>query len=124
MLTVASRAGLDAGGLACLGEVMGSYVYHLGPRGRRHGLGSLGREVEARIPAGAVDDAGQLAMSRMPTDAEPFPARGIFGVPVRSLAHRGAGPTAALFAIGALAGAGRSDHPIATPGIVLPLTYR
>ena len=109
-------------GHAPLGMVMGSCVYHIAHQRTFSAIGNIGRNVEIPQFTEALYDARELAMSRMQAEAEELQAEGIVGVQLLSLPHRWGGHTTEFFAIGTAVRPIRSDHQIATPQLVLPLT--
>ncbi|HWN31444.1 MAG TPA: heavy metal-binding domain-containing protein [Pseudonocardia sp.] len=109
-------------GYAPLGMVMGSCVYHIAHQRFWQTIGNIGQNVEIPQFTEALYDARELAMSRMQAEAESLDAEGIVGVQLLSLPHRWGGHTTEFFAIGTAVRPLRSDHTIAKPQLVLPLT--
>ena len=109
-------------GYAPLGMVMGTCVYHIAHQRFWQAMGNIGQNVELPLFTEALYDARELAMSRMQAEAEELHAEGIVGVQLRSHGHRWGGHTTEFFAIGTAVRPLRSDHRIATPQLVLPLT--
>ena len=109
-------------GYAPLGLVMGTCVYHIAHRGVLATMSTVGSNVEIEQYTEALYDARELAMSRMQAEAEALQAEGIVGVQLLSLPHRWGGHTTEFFAIGTAVRPLRTDHTIAKPSLVLPLT--
>ena len=111
-------------GYAPLGMTMGTCVYHIAHQRFWQAMGNIGQNVEIPQYTEALYDARELAMSRMQAEAEQLGAEGIVGVQMRSNTHRWGGHTTEFFAIGTAIRPLRSDHVIAKPQLVLPLTDR
>jgi uncharacterized protein YbjQ (UPF0145 family) len=109
-------------GYAPLGMTMGTCVYHIAHQRFWQAMGNIGQNVEIPQYTEALYDARELAMSRMQAEAEQLGAEGIVGVQMRSNTHRWGGHTTEFFAIGTAVRPLRSDHVIAKPQLVLPLT--
>ena len=111
-------------GYAPLGMTMGTCVYHIAHQKFWQVVGNVGQNVEIPQYTEALYDARELAMSRMQAEAEELGAEGIVGVQMLSNTHRWGGHTTEFFAIGTAVRPLRSDHVIAKPQLVLPLTDR
>ncbi|MEV6849405.1 heavy metal-binding domain-containing protein [Actinoplanes sp. NPDC051411] len=111
-------------GYAPLGMTMGTCVYHIAHQRFWQAMGNIGQNVEIPQYTEALYDARELAMSRMQAEAEALGAEGIVGVQMLSNTHRWGGHTTEFFAIGTAVRPLRSDHVIAKPQLVLPLTDR
>jgi uncharacterized protein YbjQ (UPF0145 family) len=111
-------------GYAPLGMTMGTCVYHIAHQKFWLVVGNVGQNVEIPQYTEALYDARELAMSRMQAEAEALGAEGIVGVQMLSQSHRWGGHTTEFFAIGTAVRPLRSDHVIAKPQLVLPLTDR
>jgi uncharacterized protein YbjQ (UPF0145 family) len=109
-------------GYGPLGMVMGSCVYHIAHQRFWQAMGNVGQNVEIPQFTEALYDARELAMGRMQAEAEQLHAEGIVGVQLLSLPHRWGGHTTEFFAIGTAIRPLRTDHTIAKPQLVLPLT--
>jgi uncharacterized protein YbjQ (UPF0145 family) len=109
-------------GYAPLGMTMGTCVYHVAHQRFWQAMGNIGQNVEIPQFTEALYDARELAMSRMQAEAEALEAEGIVGVQMLSNTHRWGGHTTEFFAIGTAVRPLRSDHVIAKPQLVLPLT--
>jgi uncharacterized protein YbjQ (UPF0145 family) len=113
---------LLASGYAPLGMTMGSCVYHIAHQAMTAKIANTGSNVEVVPYTQALYDARELAMSRMQAETEALAAEGIVGVQLLSLPHTWGGHTTEFFAIGTAVRPIRSDHTIAVPQLVLPLT--
>jgi len=111
-------------GYAPLGPVLGRCVYHIAHQRFWQAVDNTGQNVEIPRVTEALDDARELAMSRMQAEAEHLSAEGIVGVQLLSLPHRWGGHTTEFFAIGTAVRSLRADHIIAKPQLVLPLVDR
>jgi uncharacterized protein YbjQ (UPF0145 family) len=109
-------------GYAPLGLVMGTCVYHIAHQRMAQKIATVGNNVEIPQYTEALYEARELAMSRMQAEAEALGAEGIVGVQLLSLPHHWGGHTTEFFAIGTAVRPIRSDHTIAAPTLVLPLT--
>jgi uncharacterized protein YbjQ (UPF0145 family) len=109
-------------GYAPVGMVMGTCVYHIAHQRFWQAMGNVWQNAEIPQFTEALYDARELAMTRMQAEAEQLNAAGIVGVQLLSLRHRWGGHITEFFAIGTAVRPLRSDHVIATPQFVLPLT--
>src|ERR1700749_2353497 len=97
-----------------VGMVMGTCVYHVGPRGVLKTLGQTGRNVELPNFTQALYDARELAMQRMQTEAQELGAEGIVGVSLSERSHGWGSHVIEFFALGTAivsTGEGRKTAP-------------
>ena len=102
---------------------MGSCVYHVAHRGMLQSLSQTGRNVELPNFTQALDDARELAMERMQSEAQQLSAEGIVGVDLQEKSHGWGSHVIEFFAVGtAIVPTEGHDGSIEAPTPVLDLS--
>ena len=102
--------------------VMGTCVYHVAHHGLLQSLKQMGRNTEMQNYTQALYDARELALSRMQAEAEAEGAEGIVGAQVKESSHGWGSHVIEYFAVGPPSPRSPTDHQIAAPTLILPLT--
>ena len=102
--------------------VMGTCVYHVAHQGLLQSLKQTGQNVEMQNYTQALYDARELSLSRMQAEAEAESAEGIVGAQVKENNHGWGSHVIEYFAVGTAVASIATDHEIATPTLILPLS--
>jgi uncharacterized protein YbjQ (UPF0145 family) len=105
-----------------LSLVMGTCVYHVAHQGLMQSLKQMGRNTEMQNYTQALYDARELALSRMQAEAEAEQAEGIVGAQVKESSHGWGSHVIEYFAVGTAVKSIATDHQIAAPTLILPLS--